>query len=214
MFSSVILTDLSNPKVYPFIKGRALWAAAMMSELLPKEDEFCYKLFECSVACLDSQNHIPIRLSACRSVVRYARKINLKTLGNYTGTMTLILHGLKNLLDSASQDTIHIPIEAITEVSKYDEEAVSIIAQEATGKLLELFQKYHNDGLIGPDLLNLFKIWCNYDKCLIILIETFVPFVMEIVKNYHIVTQNPKKASIDATSMLLDSSILQVSNSI
>jgi hypothetical protein len=110
-----------------------------------------------------------------------------------------------DLLDATTQDTIHMPIEAMTDISKIDEDAVSEIAPYCTKKLLALFNEYHNDPLVGQDLLDLFKLWCNYEKCLSILIGDFTPFIVEIVKGYHFSMKGNMKENV----LLLDSSILQ-----
>jgi hypothetical protein len=38
--------------------------------------------------------------------------------------------------------------------------------------------------------LNLFKIWCNYDKCRDIFVNNFLPFILDIVDNYYHMTAN------------------------
>ena len=50
-------------------------------------------------------------------------------------------------------------------LSKMDEEAVATIAHESAPRLLMLFKRYHDQTAIGADLLDIFKMWTNYDKC-------------------------------------------------
>ena len=64
------------------------------------------------------------------------------------------------------------------------------MAPKVTPKLLKLFKSYHNEGQLGQELLNLFKLWTNYDKCRDIFVNTFIPFIMEIVDNYYHSTAN------------------------
>ena len=71
-----------------------------------------------------------------------------------------------------------------------NEEIVSHMAPKITPKLLKLFKTYHNEGMVGQELLNLFKIWTQYDGCRDIFISTFIPFIMEIVDNYYQSTAN------------------------
>jgi len=40
-----------------------------------------------------------------------------------------------------------------------NEEIVATMAPKITPKLLKLFKTYHNEGMVGQELLNLFKIW-------------------------------------------------------
>jgi hypothetical protein len=71
-----------------------------------------------------------------------------------------------------------------------DEEIVSHMAPKITPKLLKLFKNYHSEGQLGQELLNLFKIWCTYDKCRDIFVNTFIPFIMEIIDLYYSSTAN------------------------
>ena len=71
-----------------------------------------------------------------------------------------------------------------------NEEIVAQMAPKITPKLLKIFKTFHNEGQLGSELLNLFKIWTNYDKCRDIFVNTFIPFIMEIVDNYYTFTAN------------------------
>lgn len=44
--------------------------------------------------------------------------------------------------------------------------------------------------MLGQDLLNLFKQWCNYDECRDIFINTFLPFIVDIISVYYAQTAN------------------------
>jgi hypothetical protein len=70
------------------------------------------------------------------------------------------------------------------------------MAPKVTPKLLKLFKNYHSEGSLGQELLNLFKIWCNYDKCRDIFVNTFIPFIMEIIDNYYQSTPNAENKSL------------------
>lgn len=59
---------------------------------------------------------------------------------------------------------MHIPVAAIKQLSKVDEEAVANIAHESAPHLLKLFEYYHDQSSIGADLLDIFKMWTNYEK--------------------------------------------------
>jgi hypothetical protein len=50
------------------------------------------------------------------------------------------------------------------QLSKIDEEAVSQIAHESAPHLIKLFEYYNDQPMIGVDLLDIFKMWTNYEK--------------------------------------------------
>ena len=71
-----------------------------------------------------------------------------------------------------------------------NEDIVAKMAPKLTPKLLRICKAFHNEWQIGQELLNLFKIWCQYDKCRDIFINSFIPFIMETVENYYFSTAN------------------------
>lgn len=68
-----------------------------------------------------------------------------------------MLKPLLDLLETADQDTIHLPIEAFQTFSKINQETVSQMAPLITPKLLLIFKTEHSEGNLGQELLTLFK---------------------------------------------------------
>ena len=97
---------------------------------------------------------------------------------------------MTGLLDTASLDTLYLPIEAFTSYSRLNEGIVAQMAPKITPKLLRFFKAYHSEGALAQELLNLFKIWCNYDTCRDIFVNNFIPFILEIIENYYNFTPN------------------------
>ena len=64
------------------------------------------------------------------------------------------------------------------------------MAPRITPKLLAIFKEEHSEGNLGQELINLFKLWCQFDDCRDIFINTFVPFIIEIVESYYNSTPN------------------------
>ena len=93
------------------------------------------------------------------------------------------------LVDESTTECIHLPIDAFTVLSKLDEPSVSEIAHKVTPKMLNLFNRHHTEGNIGNELIALFKVWCRFEKCKDIFIETFIPFIQSIVQKYYNQTQ-------------------------
>ena len=83
-----------------------------------------------------------------------------------------------------------MPIEAFALYSKVNEEIVAQMAPTITPKLLKLFKTYHNENQLVQELLNLFKLWCHYEKCRDIFANNFIPFIIDIVGSYYSSTAN------------------------
>jgi hypothetical protein len=110
-------------------------------------------------------------------------------------------------------------------LSKMDELAVSKVAHESAPRLLQIFKYYHDSPSIVSNLLDVFKMWTNYEKCKSIFCNNYTPFALEIVKNYFHITntkesmilgneikvQNKKEElkALENADTHLDSSILQ-----
>jgi len=87
-------------------------------------------------------------------------------------------------------DYIYLPIEAIGMLSKNDEASISQVAPQITPKLLVLFRDCQDFGSLSSDLLSLFKLWCNYQKCREMFIDQFLPFIVGIINQYYLTTAN------------------------
>lgn len=127
-----------------------------------------------------------VKLVATRTLVKYARKMKKEDLLENAEKFESILDDLLGLLDISNKDVMHLPIEAFQTFSKVNEKTVSQMAPKITPKLLKIFKNEHSQGNLGQELLNLFKQWCQYDDCRDIFINTFIPFIMEIIECYYI----------------------------
>ena len=76
-----------------------------------------------------------------------------------------------------------------------------------TPKLLELFRNHHSEGDLGQELINLFKKWCNFTECREIFVQTFIPFIMEIVEQYY---QNPPNTENQRTTTSLSEGLARL----
>lgn len=90
---------------------------------------------------------------------------------------------------------MHLPIEAFSLFSKLNPHSIAEVSTVVTPKLLVLFRNHHNESALGSELLNLFKVWSNNEECRLILVETFIPFIMEIVQQYYKNTPNSEGTS-------------------
>ena len=70
------------------------------------------------------------------------------------------------------------------------EQKLAELAPKVTPHLLQLFRDHHSEGNLGQELINLFKKWCNFKECRSIFVDTFIPFIMEIVGQYYKNTPN------------------------
>ena len=186
----------SDDKVGPLkslLKGRALWCANNLAEILPRDfDDIQSAVLTLAADTLINEKKLTsLKFVATRSLIKYSRKVKPDILQALVGErFENIVDELANLLDSASLDTVHLPIEAFTAYSRMNEDIVAQMAPKITPKLLKFFRTYHSETSLAQELLNLFKLWCTYDACRDIFVNTFIPFIMEIIEMYYKATPN------------------------
>lgn len=198
LFSSIALPDLKNDKTPHVLKGRAMWCATELSPLMGDKDPQCIDIVTTSVSMLGKEHELSLRICACRSLVHFINKVDVQQIENLSNYISNILESVDELLQLCNDETIHIPVSAMKQLSKMDEEAVATIAHESAPHLLKIFKYYHDQSVIGADLLDIFKMWTNYDKCKTIFCNNYTPFALEIVKNYFHMTNT--KESTDVSS--------------
>lgn len=131
-----------------------------------------------------------MQLMAIRTLIRFSRRFKEQHLSQFEDKLPLILEPLLSLLERAPLECKYLPVEAISTFSKLNEQLVAQMSPKVTPKLLQLFRDHHSEGDLGQELINLFKKWCNFTECREIFVETFIPFIMEIVEQYYKNTPN------------------------
>lgn len=190
----VSIDFLASGAMKSYLRGRTLWCASTCSESLifPDQKTTDLKSFilDMAIGSLKSSNINSIKLVSTRTLVKYARKIKKENLQENAPKFESILDNLLELLDFSNKEVMHLPIEAFQTFSKVNQETVSKMAPKITPKLLKIFKAEHSEGSLGQELINLFKQWCQYDDCRDIFINTFIPFIMEIIESYYNSTPN------------------------
>jgi hypothetical protein len=180
-------------KLKGYLRGRTLWCAIQLVEIMPPReyDDIYNEILKMGAEVIIEETRPALKLVATRALIKYSRKVKPEALQILVGEIfEAILDELIGMLDTASIDTIHLPIEAFTAYSRLNEAIVAQMAPKITPKLLRFFKTLHQDTSVTLELLNLFKIWCNYDACRDILVNTFVPYIMDIIEMYYKATPN------------------------
>ena len=193
LLEEMMLTDFAKCPLRSYLKGRTLQCAAQMAEVIPRDYEELHKrVLQMAVRALQEEPLCSVKLVATSCLVKYARKLKPEAATAVVQPeFAQVLDQLTGLLENSGLiAAVYLPIEAFTQYSRYNEEIVAQMAPKVTPKLLTLFRHYHSEGALASELLNLFKIWCNYAAVRDIFVNAFLPFIMEIVDNYYQSTAN------------------------
>jgi len=196
LFAEIMMTDykLAPKSLRSCLIGRSLWACNSIADLVPRGESgtlFMHQVIDFAVESLrEKSNDTSVYLIATRCLIKYSRKFKSEELQQFAPKFETILDSLLFLVDTATLEYAYLPIEAFQTFSKINEDTVAQMTPKVTPKLLTLFKNYHSEGALGQELINLFKLWCNYDQCREIFVDTFIPFIMEIVELYYNSTPN------------------------
>lgn len=126
--------------------GRSLWCAYNLAEILPWDfDDIHVAILKLASRTLLSEKKLmSLQLVATRSLIKFSRRVKPETLTEVMGdSFELLVDELAALLDRASVDTVHLPIEAFTAYSRLNESIVARMAPKITPKLLRFFRTSH-----------------------------------------------------------------------
>ena len=150
LVDNMMKTDFEKAMLQSYLKGRTLWCAAQLAEILPKDYQDIHNnILDMAVKFLVEEKIFSIKLVSTRCIIKFSRKIKHEVIINRKDQFETILDNLTQLLETGTMESIYLPIEAFTQYSLVNEEIVSHMAPKITPKLLKLFKTYHNEGLVG-----------------------------------------------------------------
>ena len=147
---------------------------------------------------LTSSHALSIRLTACRSLVRFIYKINLEQEPEIQETLPHTFFTIFDLLLCCSQHTIEIPIQTLIQLSKLHnrfysrkfESPLQTIAKSTRFKeivqyFLQLYLQFATQSIVCIDIMELFRVWVSNIGFVNALVNQFVIYAKEIVTAFH-----------------------------
>jgi hypothetical protein len=80
-------TNFSKALIKSFLKGRTLWCASQLAEILPRdyEDLHC-SILNLAINFLIEEDLISVKLAATRCLIKYSRKVKAEVLQSHLNT--------------------------------------------------------------------------------------------------------------------------------
>lgn len=182
-FSMEIFNLILQNSSQHILIGWALWCVTELSEVLSTQDSLNQRILAHAMSFISAHYETSIRICACWALIQFAKFLESAELN-----LQSLLNDVVDLIYLADDDTIWIPIHALKLLTRLDDKGVATIAGNTTEHLLKMFIRHHDRGSIGQDLLEIFKIWCQYDSCKNIFCKSFTHYVLKILINYHKLT--------------------------
>lgn len=92
------------------------------------------------------------------------------------------MRNLFELINVASEETIHLVLEGIYILAKLNPEFVPELAKELSPKMIEMYQILHRDPLNGGVIKDIIKLFCTQQESYIAVTETFLPYILDVFK--------------------------------
>ncbi|CDW89210.1 UNKNOWN [Stylonychia lemnae] len=202
---------LNNPECQIILKLRSLWLLEKLSDsqvVRKLKDSIGRQVFQIiSDQFVNSQDFV-LNYQCIKTLYRYIKLIDIKSSypENYQDMLSIFMQKHATIIPQCSDETIHTPLESLAFLSKIDTSSCLKVIQEVMPVIMDAYQKYYQDGIIGSDIVEIIKIWArlpNND----IFSKIFLPQVNQVITQYYQYTCTNINA-IEAQKML-DSSILK-----
>jgi hypothetical protein len=175
---------ISNPnKENSVLVGRALWCVSRLLNLVKSDAVLLTAIFEgVSIALCHPNSDLSVKLVACQCLTNISMKIKEANFQN--DKIQFVYPQLISLLNEANEDTLILPIECITALSKINKEKALVVPMKASKLIVEIYSKFYNHPSIGVKILELLKLWAGDNRSAKVLIGLFVPFAIFVFEDF------------------------------
>jgi hypothetical protein len=179
-----LFSIISNPnKENSILVGRALWCVSRLLSLVRNDYTMLSNIFDgVSIALCHTNSDLSVKLVSCQCLTSICMKIKQENFDS--SYIDLVYPTLLHLLEETNEDTLIIPIEGITALSKINREKALMVPLKASKLIVEIYSKYFNHPVIGVKILELIKFWCGDNRSAKVLIGLFVPFAIFVFEDF------------------------------
>lgn len=161
----------------PLLVGRALWTAARLHSVVPEEHR--QALLQASAAALSTPD-IPasVHVCACKSIAKLIGSVPQSALES---SRTIVFSSLAAMLRTASEDTVHLVLEALRAVVMIDQQGAVQFESGITEPVLTLWANNITDPLISEDARDVLEALAKVPACLPHLQSRALPSLAQLV---------------------------------
>jgi hypothetical protein len=174
--AAVVAEDLSGGAP-PFVAGRALWLVSRLADALPRE--LRPELLAAAAAALAPGNPPAVQVGGCQALARLCRARGAAP--DVAAVADAALGGLCALLGAASEDCLHLVLEALAAVAAADPAGAARWEPHIAPGALRAWVDNVNDPLVGEDAAEVLRALARAPGCLPALQGRMLPTLCEAV---------------------------------
>ncbi|GAQ87921.1 Putative importin 9 [Klebsormidium nitens] len=190
----------------PFLRGRALWAAAKFADALPKEQAVPF--LHAAVGALSEGTPPAIQISGCRALAQLCPKLDADVV---RPVLPLVFSSLDALLKAATEETLHLVLETLSVAVRADGATAAAFEATISPAVLHVWAQYVTDPLISEDALDVLEALAEFPECIHPLFLRVVPSLAGVLAAPDQQPPGLVEGALDLLTLLLQRSPADVS---
>eukprot|EP01119_Soliformovum_irregulare_P000725 TRINITY_DN10535_c1_g1_i3.p1 TRINITY_DN10535_c1_g1~~TRINITY_DN10535_c1_g1_i3.p1 ORF type:complete len:751 (-),score=247.92 TRINITY_DN10535_c1_g1_i3:105-2102(-) len=198
-FINTILREDVTTQGIPFLKGRALWCASKFSGDI--DPQVITPFLQIATASLqNASDPIPVKIGACRALQMFCPGVAPEIV---QPLLPELIVGTVNLLQSATEGTLHLVLETLLFILKVNPQAIVQFEELISSHIMSVWSGNVTDCLITTIVTEILEVIVSVPECYPKVVDRLLQPIITILKA-------PKEmpgiteAGIDLLRVLLD----------
>eukprot|EP00455_Lapot_gusevi_P035725 TRINITY_DN3959_c0_g1_i4.p1 TRINITY_DN3959_c0_g1~~TRINITY_DN3959_c0_g1_i4.p1 ORF type:complete len:1097 (+),score=422.74 TRINITY_DN3959_c0_g1_i4:91-3381(+) len=198
--AEVLIADINPASGNSYLRARALTCLALFSSQLAAR--FYQPALQGVVAAVQENERMNVRLGGVKAL---GLLIDTDSLPAEVTTPVLphIMAPLCQLLTVATEDTLHLTLETLTNALKADAAVSSSVESTVTPLLLQAWSKHANDRLVTECVLGVFEVMASTPATLPSLLQHSMPTLISILQNHQQMLSGTVEVALDMIQMMV-----------
>ncbi|XP_008446520.2 uncharacterized protein LOC103489226 isoform X3 [Cucumis melo] len=198
--------DMSiSPHDCPFLYARIFTSVAKFSSMIRSDliNQFLHE----AVKALGMDVPPPVKVGACRALSELLPEANKEIIGS---EMMFLFSSLGNLLNGASDETLHLVLDTLQAAVKAGGELSASIEPILSPVILKMWASHVSDPFISIDLIEVLEAIKNSPGCIHSLASRILPYLVPILDKPQHQPDGLVPGSLDLLTMLLKNAPIDV----
>ncbi|XP_077222247.1 ARM repeat superfamily protein isoform X1 [Tasmannia lanceolata] len=207
-FLEQMLIEIAGTGVheYPFLHARAFSAVSKLSSVVIRQEVL--EQFLCaSIKAIAVNVPPPVKVGACRVISHLLPESNQSILQSQ---ILSLLSSLTDLLKQASDETLHLVLEALQAAVKAGQEVSASVEQIISPIILNMWVEHVSDPFICVDIVEVLEAIKYAPGCMRPLISRILPYIGPILEKPQQQPTGLAAASLDLLTMLLKNAPIDI----